>query len=302
VEWAASSIWEAQVGRISVLAGLAFLAVGCGVSNEKQESGAPEAAGPARGEAAESLAESGAPAGADIETAAPAARAQPALLIAPPEDTAPMPVKDTVVCGDVLAIANGVRATGARFYSISKAQGAIRPPEWASADIVGSRDLIVEGLYDGWCEAPERVNPATRAAFTEVERADCRSERTAKAKAAIAGDARLQSATIDIDRDGDDETVYQYLPGATSAGTDPDWTDWNLAPRIFVSPETDAETHRQLHKTVFAPVASLFFRNDELYALQPMSGAADQYQIFWVMASAGRLGQIPLCELKAEGQ
>ena len=286
------------MAKRGVVAGLAFLAAGCGVSDNGQETAPPEAAD----ESAESFAESGGAPTAAIEGAATAARVQPTLFIAPPEDTSPMPAKDTEVCGDVLAIANGVRATGVRFHSIANAQGAIRPPDWASADIVSSRDLIVEGLYDGWCEAPERVNPATRAAFTKAERADCRSERTAKAQAAIAGDARLQSASIDIDRDGDDETVYQYLPGATSAGTDPDWIDWNLAPRIFVSPETDAETHRQLHKTVFAPVASLFFKDDELYSLQPMSGAADRYQIFWVTASLGRLGQIPLCELKAEGQ
>ncbi|NWG92994.1 MAG: hypothetical protein HXY21_10890 [Parvularculaceae bacterium] len=290
------------MGRRVVLAGLAFLAVGCGASNEKQESGATKSAEPARDAAAAAFAEGDAPASTDPEAAAPAARAQPTLFIAPPEATPPMPAKDTEVCDDVLQIANGVRATGARFYAIAKAQGAIRPPDWTPADIAGSGDLIAEGLYDGWCEAPERVNPATRAAFTEAERADCRSERTSKTRAAIAGDGRLESAPIDIDRDGDVETVYQYLPGAASAGTDPNWMDWNLAPRIFVSPQADAGTHRQLHKTVFAPVASLFFRNGELYSLQPMSGAADRYQIFWVMASAGRLGQIPLCELKAEGQ
>ncbi len=213
-----------------------------------------------------------------------------------------MPAHDTEVCGDVLAVANEVRARGERFIAISAAAGGLSIPEWSPLDDRENVELIVDGLYDGWCDDPIRVNPESRAAFSDAERAACRDERKARIRATLAGEGRLESAQVDIDRDGAAETVYQYFPDPASAGADEDWILWNLAPRIFVSPADSPEAHRQLHRTLFAPVASLFYREGKLYALAPMSGSADRYQIFLVMASAGRLGQIPLCELWIEGE
>lgn len=224
---------------------------------------------------------------------------QPTLVVAPPEDVAPMPAPYTDVCSEAVDLANAVRGRGEQFFSVSEAYGELAPPAWSP--LVASRNeaLIVDGLYDGWCEAPERVDPQTRAPFSDAERASCQEQRKSTIRTAVSGAARLEAAVVDIDRDGDAETVYQLFPDPALAGDDPAWIDFNLAPRIFVSPDADAQTHRQLHQTVFAPVASLFYRKDQLYALQPMGGSANRYQIFLITAAGGRLGQIPLCELTA---
>jgi hypothetical protein len=266
-----------------------------------------ESASNAAGEAsrdASGAAELGAEAPVTAEAAASPFRPlpPPPLALRPATDAPAAPEAARLACDDVLAIANAAREAGGRFFAVTASSGAIAVPDWRSLDAASNTELVIDGLYDGWCEEPARTNDATGAPLTDDERAACHASRKAGLKPLLKGAPRLDVAMIDVDRDGDEEKTYQLSADPAIALTgDRSWTLWNLQPRIFVSAEEDPETHRQLHRTLFAPEASLFFREGELFALRAWNGMPDRYEIFLVRSAAGRLGQIPLCELTAAG-
>lgn len=224
------------------------------------------------------------------------------LVAAPPEPSVAGPANAMEICGEVATLANATRARGERFFAIEGANGVIAAPDWRTLDAASNIELIADGLYDGWCASPARVNEAIGAPFSTAERNDCMATRKTQIRDSFAGAARLQSAMIDIDRDGDEEATYQvFADPARAYAADAADILWNLQPRIFVSATADPETHQALQKTLFAPEASLFLRDGDLYALRAWPDARDRYEVFKVMSAAGRLAQLPLCQLKTEG-
>ncbi len=280
------------MARYSVFAAVSvvFLATGCGAADERVASQAAPATG-----------EENSAAGGKANPAQPEQAATVAPLVVIASDGPAMSESARSVCDEVMKIANERRESGEIFYSIAASRGDISIPHWSPLDVKINENLIVEGLYDGWCEAPARVNPSTSAAFTEADIALCREERLAGVRELLAGEPRLEQAELDIDRDGDADAVYQLHPDPAFADRSGEaWVLWNLQPRIFVSAEENPDLHRQLHKTIFAPEASLFLRGGELYALRAWNGEADRFEIFEIRRTQGRLGQAPLCLLTTE--
>ncbi len=205
------------------------------------------------------------------------------------------------VCEAVLSMANAQRARGELFFEIAAASGDIGAPAWSSMDSSANARLIAQGLYDGWCEAPARVNPSNGKAFSKEDVAACRQGRMAEINELLRGETRLEKAAIDINRDGVEETIYQFHADPAMAGrSGEEWLLWNLQPRIFFSAVENDELHKQLHATTFAPEASIFLRDDKIFALRAWNGDPDRFEIFWIRPTLGRIGEIPLCQMTAE--
>ena len=217
-------------------------------------------------------------------------------------DPFPIPPEHAGVCEQVAELANATRAKSELFYAISEPYREIVPPEWEPLDYRGHKELIVEGLYDGVCDEPYLTNPNSGQPFSETERAECRERRRQNALSLLRGEPRLEHADIDIDRDGDPETVYQLFQDPEIVSAELATRQWlaALMPKFLVSPTDDPEALQRLRNTFTVQIASLAFWRDNLYTLRGW-GSRDEYQVDLLMLAQGELGKLPICKLQPEG-
>ncbi len=217
----------------------------------------------------------------------------------------PIPPEHAVACEQVAELANKTRARGHLFYEVPERYREIAPPKWERVDIRQYVKMIVEAKAADWCDDPMRVNEATRRPFSETDRESCREAKEKRVRKSFRGDVKFERATIDIDRDGDGETVYQITPDPDVVREDvvpklvPAVTASLIMPSVFVFPKDDESAAREVRRAHLGPV-SLFYWRSGLYALS--GGSLDQYSIFLLVSSRRGLGELPICELKPKGE
>ncbi|WP_084397088.1 hypothetical protein [Henriciella aquimarina] len=103
---------------------------------------------------------------------------------------------DKAFCDTVLGFLNDQRARGELATDVPSGLVGGEPVVWTDLSVEDNIQKILDGAYNGRCPQADR---------------HCRGRRDETLCATVSPSARFQKTSLDVDRDGEPETLYRYL-------------------------------------------------------------------------------------------